>query len=122
MRSDLEVADILRRHDNAYAQAHDGHLGRVEREAWELGEVIDTPSGLAVAQISFRKDGSREWCEQGCCAITPIKLDRIYHDSYVHRSNTTGRLAGSGDAPWTFGSWRILCQWRAHGVLAGPQR
>lgn len=31
MRSDLEVADIFRRHGPSYAQAHDGHLGRVER-------------------------------------------------------------------------------------------
>jgi hypothetical protein len=27
----LEVADIFRRHGDAYRQAHDGHMGRVER-------------------------------------------------------------------------------------------
>jgi hypothetical protein len=31
MRPALEVADIFRRHGPAYAHAHDGHLGRVER-------------------------------------------------------------------------------------------
>lgn len=31
MRAALEVADIFRRHGPAYAQAQDGHLGRVER-------------------------------------------------------------------------------------------
>jgi hypothetical protein len=31
MRAALEVADIFRRHGPAYAQAHSGHLGRVER-------------------------------------------------------------------------------------------
>lgn len=31
MRTTLEVADIFRRHGPAYAQAHAGHIGRVER-------------------------------------------------------------------------------------------
>ena len=31
MTQDLEVAEIFRRHGDGYRQAHDGHLGRVER-------------------------------------------------------------------------------------------
>ncbi len=31
MSAGLEVADVLRRHGDAYRRAHDGHLGRVER-------------------------------------------------------------------------------------------
>jgi len=31
MPADLEVADVFRRHGDAYRRAHDGHLGRVER-------------------------------------------------------------------------------------------
>ena len=42
MRSDLEVADIFRRHGPAYAQAHDGHLGRVERRVMSAIELCRT--------------------------------------------------------------------------------
>lgn len=42
MRSDLEVADIFRRHGHAYAQAHDGHLGRVERRVMSAIELCRT--------------------------------------------------------------------------------
>jgi hypothetical protein len=31
MSAGLEVADVFRRHGEAYRRAHDGHLGRVER-------------------------------------------------------------------------------------------
>ncbi len=42
MRSDLEVADIFRRHGHAYAQARDGHLGRVERRVMSAIELCRT--------------------------------------------------------------------------------
>jgi hypothetical protein len=42
MRSDLEVADIFRRHGHAYAQAHDGHLGRIERRVMSAIELCRT--------------------------------------------------------------------------------
>lgn len=42
MRSDLEVADIFRRHGHAYAQAHDGHIGRVERRVMSAIELCRT--------------------------------------------------------------------------------
>ncbi|SMD12407.1 transposase zinc-binding domain-containing protein, partial [Novosphingobium sp. B1] len=42
MRSDLEVADIFRRHGRAYRDAHDGHIGRVERRVMSAIELCRT--------------------------------------------------------------------------------
>ncbi|OBX17528.1 transposase [Erythrobacter sp. QSSC1-22B] len=42
MRSDLEVADIFRRHGPAYRDAHDGHIGRVERRVMSAIELCRT--------------------------------------------------------------------------------
>lgn len=42
MPSSLEVADIFRRHGPAYIQAHDGHLGRVERRVMSAIQLCRT--------------------------------------------------------------------------------
>ena len=42
MRSNLEVADIFRRHGHAYREAHDGHIGRVERRVMSAIELCRT--------------------------------------------------------------------------------
>ncbi|KUM27171.1 transposase [Mesorhizobium loti] len=42
MPARLEVADIFRRHGEAYRQAHDGHLGRVERRVMSAIEFCRT--------------------------------------------------------------------------------
>lgn len=42
MRSELEVADIFRRHGPAYRLIHDGHLGRVERRVMSAIELCRT--------------------------------------------------------------------------------
>jgi hypothetical protein len=42
MRPELEVADIFRRHGQAYRLAHDGHLGRVERRVMSAIELCRT--------------------------------------------------------------------------------
>ena len=42
MSSGLEVADIFRRHGDAYRQAHAGHLGRVERRVMSAVELCRT--------------------------------------------------------------------------------
>ena len=42
MHSELEVADIFRRHGPAYAQAHDGHIGRVEHRVMSAIELCRT--------------------------------------------------------------------------------
>ena len=42
MPAGLEVADIFRRHGDAYRRAHDGHLGRVERRVMSAVELCRT--------------------------------------------------------------------------------
>jgi hypothetical protein len=42
MRTFLEVADVFRRHGAAYRQAHDGHIGRVERKVMGAIEACRT--------------------------------------------------------------------------------
>ena len=42
MSARLEVADIFRRHGAVYRQAHDGHLGRVERRTMSAIELCRT--------------------------------------------------------------------------------
>ena len=42
MRSELEVADIFRRHGPAYCRAHDGHIGRVEHRVMSAIELCRT--------------------------------------------------------------------------------
>src|SRR5216683_11450 len=42
MSAGLEVADVFRRHGEAYRRAHDGHLGRVERRVMSAIEVCRT--------------------------------------------------------------------------------
>lgn len=42
MRPNLEVADIFRRYGPAYRNAHDGHLGRVERRVMSAIELCRT--------------------------------------------------------------------------------
>jgi hypothetical protein len=42
MSAGLEVADVFRRHGDAYRRAHDGHLGRVERRVMSSIELCRT--------------------------------------------------------------------------------
>ena len=42
MSTGLEVADVFRRHGEAYRRAHDGHLGRVERRVMSAIELCRT--------------------------------------------------------------------------------
>ena len=42
MRSELEVADIFRRHGPAYAQVHEGHIGRVEHRVMSAIDLCRT--------------------------------------------------------------------------------
>jgi hypothetical protein len=44
MSTALEVADIFRRHGEAYRRTHDGHLGRVERRVMSAIELCRTAS------------------------------------------------------------------------------
>jgi len=42
MSSGVEVADVFRRHGDAYRRAHDAHLGRVERRVMSAIELCRT--------------------------------------------------------------------------------
>src|SRR6202048_4154359 len=42
MSAGLEVADVFRRHGEAYRRAHDAHLGRVERRVMSAIELCRT--------------------------------------------------------------------------------
>jgi len=42
MPAGLELADVFRRHGDAYRRAHDGHLGRVERRVMSAVELCRT--------------------------------------------------------------------------------
>jgi hypothetical protein len=42
MSARLEIADVFRRHGDAYAHAHDGHLGRVKRRVMSAIELCRT--------------------------------------------------------------------------------
>lgn len=42
MSAGLELADVFRRHGDAYRRAHDGHLGRVERRVMSAIELCRT--------------------------------------------------------------------------------
>ncbi|MER9250105.1 IS91 family transposase [Mesorhizobium sp. M0590] len=68
MRSELEVADIFRRHDHAYRVAHDGHLGRVERRVMSaielcrtaaLGGHVEACEDCAHARVSYNSCRNR---------------------------------------------------------------
>ena len=64
MRSDLEVADIFRRHDDAYRRAHDDHLGRVERRVMSAIELCRT------AALGGHVEACED-CAMPASAITP---------------------------------------------------
>jgi hypothetical protein len=68
MRAALEVADIFRRHGPAYAQAHDGHLGRVERRVMAvialcrtaaLGGHVESCEDCAHSRIAYNSCRNR---------------------------------------------------------------
>jgi Putative transposase/Transposase zinc-binding domain len=64
----LEVADILRRHGEAYRQAHEGHLGRVERRVMSaivacrtaaLGGHVEACDDCGVARVAYNSCRNR---------------------------------------------------------------
>ena len=44
MRPTLEVADIFRRHGEAFRRSHGAHLGRIERRVMAAIELCRTPA------------------------------------------------------------------------------
>jgi hypothetical protein len=54
MSAGREVADIFRRHGDAYRQAQAGHLGRVERRVMSAIELIHVMSRCNTAAMTAR--------------------------------------------------------------------
>ena len=68
MIAGLEVADIFRRHGDAYRRAHEGHLGRVERRVMsaitlcrtaELGGHIEACSDCGLIRCAYNSCRNR---------------------------------------------------------------
>jgi Putative transposase/Transposase zinc-binding domain len=68
VRSDLEAADIFRRHGAAFRLAHDGHLGRVERRVMSaielcrtaaLGGHVETCEDCAHSRVAYNSCRNR---------------------------------------------------------------
>jgi Transposase zinc-binding domain len=80
-RPAIEIADIMRRHGDAYRRDHAGHLGRVERRVMSA----------IVACRTEALGGHVEACND--CGMT-----RIAYNSCLMGTICNGELAGSGDA------------------------
>jgi hypothetical protein len=74
MSAGLEVADVFRRHGAAYTQAHDGHLGRVERRVMSAIELCRTAA----------LGGHTEQCED--CGLVRCAYNSLYGDFSVKLS------------------------------------
>ena len=68
MPTDLEVADIFRRHGDAYRRTHNGHLGRVERRVMsaialcrtaELGGHVESCSDCGLVRCAYNSCRNR---------------------------------------------------------------
>jgi hypothetical protein len=68
MSAGLEVADVFRRHGEAYRRAHDAHLGRVERRVMSrhravpdgaLGGHTEACAECGLVRCAYNMFGSR---------------------------------------------------------------
>ena len=76
MRPTLEVADIFRRHGEAFRRSHGAHLGRIERRVMAAIELCRTPAL-----------GGHEQC--GDCGLV-----RCAYNSCLMGKSSNGELAG----------------------------
>jgi len=96
VRSELEVADIFHRHGHAYTQAHDGHIGRVERRVMSAIELCRTsaPGGhleacgnCAHARVAYNS------CRNRHCP----KCQSATHERWLAARATSGGLRTQTD-------------------------
>ena len=59
MAAVLEVADVFRRHGEAFRQAHAGHLGRVERRV--MGAITACRTAALGGHVAHFGDGERRF-------------------------------------------------------------
>jgi hypothetical protein len=74
MSTVLELADVFRRHGDAYRRAHDGHLGRVERRVMSAVELCRTAA----------LGGHVEHCRE--CGAVRHSYNSLYGDFFVKPS------------------------------------
>jgi hypothetical protein len=96
MPARLEVADILRRHGEAYRQAHDGHLGRVERRTMsaielcrtaELGGHVEGCRSCGAIRVAYNSCRNRHCpkCQgQACRDWLAARQDELLPVPYFH--------------------------------------
>jgi hypothetical protein len=92
----LEVADIFRRHGEAYRQVHDGHLGRVERRVMsaielcrtaELGGHVEGCRSCGAIRVAYNSCRNRHCpkCQgQACREWLAARQDELLPVSYFH--------------------------------------
>jgi hypothetical protein len=61
MPVNLEVADILRRHGDAFRRAHDGHLNRIERRVMSTIELFSSSARRAMVGSVIVVLSSGQW-------------------------------------------------------------
>ena len=96
MSARLEVADIFRRHGEAYRQAHDGHLGRIERRTMsaielcrtaELGGHVEGCRSCGAIRIAYNSCRNRHCpkCQgQACRDWLAAREDELLPVAYFH--------------------------------------
>ncbi|TPK35958.1 IS91 family transposase [Mesorhizobium sp. B2-5-4] len=96
MPSRLEVADIFRRHGEAYRQVHDGHLGRVERRVMsaiemcrtaELGGHVEGCRSCGAIRVAYNSCRNRHCpkCQgQACREWLAARQDELLPVAYFH--------------------------------------
>jgi hypothetical protein len=96
MSARLEVADIFRRHGEAYRQVHDGHLGRVERRVMsaielcrtaELGGHVEGCRSCGVIRVAYNSCRNRHCpkCQgQACRDWLAARQDELLLVAYFH--------------------------------------
>ena len=96
MSARLEVADIFRRHGEAYRSAHDGHLGRVERRTMSAIELCRTAGlgghvegcrscgAIRVAYNSCRNRHCPKCQGQACRDWLAARQDELLPVAYFH--------------------------------------
>jgi hypothetical protein len=96
MSARLEVADIFRRHGEAYRQVHDGHLGRIERRVMsaielcrtaELGGHVEGCRSCGAIRVAYNSCRNRHCpkCQgQACRDWLAARQDELLPVAYFH--------------------------------------
>lgn len=112
MSAGLEVADVLRRHGDAYRRAHDGHLGRVERRTmsaielcWpaQLGGHVEGCRSCGAIRVAYNSCRNRH-CPK--CQGDDIEPEAESAAVTAERLAATHRCPCCGEPMITLAVWR----------------